>query len=913
MARSRLFGSVLAGVVSVGSLALSTPAATAAPHVRSAVATPYRTAVLADTPSAYWRLDELGGPTAADSSGHGLTGTYGSVTGYQRAGALVADDNPAVSVSGTALSAASDTLPGGSAARTVEFWTLTAGCCGTASVGYGDLADGAGFTASYSFDGGVLTIGNGVSAQSVTLGQPFDVDDANWHLLDFSYAAGKVTFFVDGVSVGSAPMAGLDTTAAGTVDVASRGALDEVAIYPKALSAARVAAHWTAGSSESPSCAAAPTGAYPSAVRADAPAAYFRSDDIVADPSGRVAYDASGNCHNGSYRYTDTSTTGGLVGDTDTALSGQFTGPSTSLPAGTQDRTVEFWAASSGCCSQLGVSYGNLAAGKGFVVGYQYDSGRLVAGNGAPGPYGVIVGQPYNLDDGRWHLFDVTYRSDVVTFYVDGVAAGRGTLPGVHTDATVGLAANGPAIDEVAVYPTALGAARVAAHWTAGSSSLPGCAPAPSGGYASGVLSDSPAAYYRLGDIATNSKGRVAFDSSGGCRNGSLRYTDRTTPSALVTDSDGALAGGFSAPAAALPSGAAPRTVEFWASAAGCCGTYGVGYGDVANGNGFELDYSFDSGVVTADDGQADFSQVAVGQPFNADDGRWHLFDAAFDGTTTVLYLDGVAIGSGAMAGLTTDTAIGLTGSARTLDEVAVYPTALSAARIAAHWTAGSSTRAACAATPTGAYASSVLAAHPTSYYRLGDIATNAKGRVAYDSSGHCNNGALRYTDTATDGALVGDGDNAVAGSFTAPGASLPSGAAARTVEFWTRTAGCCGSAGVTYGDTADGNGFAVTYTYDANRLSVGDGSSSIAQVQVQVPTPVDDGQWHLIDLVYTGTRATFYVDGTAIGSGPLANLTTDSSVGLTAYSQSVDEVAVYPSAVTAARISAHWNASGHA
>src|SRR5438477_230501 len=35
---------------------------------------PYRTAVLADSPAAYWRLDEASGTSLADSSGHNNTG-----------------------------------------------------------------------------------------------------------------------------------------------------------------------------------------------------------------------------------------------------------------------------------------------------------------------------------------------------------------------------------------------------------------------------------------------------------------------------------------------------------------------------------------------------------------------------------------------------------------------------------------------------------------------------------------------------------------------------------------------------------------------------------------------------------------------------------------------------------------------
>ncbi|HZN14363.1 MAG TPA: PA14 domain-containing protein, partial [Acidimicrobiales bacterium] len=59
----------------------------------------YTTAVGADNPAAYWRLGEASGTAAADASGHGLTGTYVAPTTLGAAGA-VGDGNTAVSLSG---------------------------------------------------------------------------------------------------------------------------------------------------------------------------------------------------------------------------------------------------------------------------------------------------------------------------------------------------------------------------------------------------------------------------------------------------------------------------------------------------------------------------------------------------------------------------------------------------------------------------------------------------------------------------------------------------------------------------------------------------------------------------------------------------------------------------------------------
>ena len=116
----------------------------------------------------------------------------------------------------------------------------------------------------------------------------------------------------------------------------------------------------------------------------------------------------------------------------------------------------------------------------------------------------------------------------------------------------------------------------------------------------------------------------------------------------------------------------------------------------------------------------------------------------------------------------------------------------------------------------------------------------------------------------------------------------------------------CCGTFGVSYGNLAAGNGFSFTYGNGNGQLTLSDGSS-LGQITVNQPYQLSDGNWHLFDLVYTGTTATFYVDGAPVGSDYLGGLTTDTSIGLTASSQYLDEVAVYPAALSAARIAAHW------
>src|SRR5438132_8845959 len=128
---------------------------------------------------------------------------------------------------------------------------------------------------------------------------------------------------------------------------------------------------------------------------------------------------------------------------------------------------------------------------------------------------------------------------------------------------------------------------------------------------------------------------------------------------------------------------------------------------------------------------------------------------------------------------------------------MAVYPTPLMAAQIDAHWTAAASTRGSCAAAPTDAYGTTVLADAPVVYWRLGDEVADSATRVALDLSGSCRNGAYPPVPAPYNGGglLKGeDGSVQLGGSqVTSSAAALPSGGAARTLEFWLNTdLGCC-------------------------------------------------------------------------------------------------------------------------
>ncbi|MEA2448775.1 MAG: hypothetical protein QOG63_707, partial [Thermoleophilaceae bacterium] len=139
------------------------------PTIASPTSSPYPQAVLADHPTAYYRLDDSGTQTVADSSGHGLDGTSVTGTGLGAQGALLSDSDTAVTsaAQGVIFNQSGDQLPNAATARTLEAW-VDYGCCNNAFdlIRYGDVAGGHGFEIAIGDAG--ATIGVTAGAASVS-------------------------------------------------------------------------------------------------------------------------------------------------------------------------------------------------------------------------------------------------------------------------------------------------------------------------------------------------------------------------------------------------------------------------------------------------------------------------------------------------------------------------------------------------------------------------------------------------------------------------------------------------------------------------------------------------------------------------------------------------------------------------
>lgn len=223
----------------------------------------YRSEVIEDAPVGYWRLDELSGTVAADSSGAGHNGTY---TGGVALGATgVIASNTAATFDGV-----NDYVTMGDvnayefqSAFAVEFWAkYTATQPLAAIVGKMSAAINSGWAVfEYSGQGYIQFYGvTGAGSLLWDFHTDLAYNDGAWHHVvcawDGTTNANGLKIYVDGVVVKTATaLTGTPGTTSTPFAIGSFGALssgffggtvDEVALYTE-LSAARVLAHYNAG------------------------------------------------------------------------------------------------------------------------------------------------------------------------------------------------------------------------------------------------------------------------------------------------------------------------------------------------------------------------------------------------------------------------------------------------------------------------------------------------------------------------------------------------------------------------------------------------------------------------------------------------------------------------------------------
>jgi hypothetical protein len=227
----------------------------------------YEEEVLADTPLAYYRLDDTTLPVAKDTSGNGNDGTYvGGVT-LGAAGALTGDPDKAISLDGTSgyVDVGDKFGFDGNASFSLEAWILPTVLNGEYR---GVLTNQDGPDSGR--DGYLIyvEVGSGVglerwaNSSSNPLAAPGSIGAGDWSHVVGTYDGSNLRIYVDGALAAGPFASGLSIPThtcsfvigamfCGKVGFFA-GGVDEVAVYGHALSAARVLVHYRVGMGEAP-------------------------------------------------------------------------------------------------------------------------------------------------------------------------------------------------------------------------------------------------------------------------------------------------------------------------------------------------------------------------------------------------------------------------------------------------------------------------------------------------------------------------------------------------------------------------------------------------------------------------------------------------------------------------------------
>jgi hypothetical protein len=457
----------------------------------------YVSDVLADGASHYWRLGEATGQLAdwagTTSLNAGTTVTRGV------AGAINGDSDTAVSVDGTSTGMASlayGQLLDAPSTGTVEAWISTTTIKGGLIAGFGNLQGGNSGSSTadrrlYMDNSGHVVFGvigaNGTKYTAVSGGT---YNDGTYHHIAGSFSASGISLFVDGKRVavnrnvtsekayqgywriGQDVVSGWSPLPSSSAFI---GTIDDVAVYPTALSTAQVAKHFVDSGRTLASTQI--TDAYGLAVAGQSPDVYWRLDETA----GSVAADSSGNGRDGLYAGTYTLNQSSNVSGA-TGASVKMNGSSGnvgSIDAQTAPSTytVSGWFSTTANNNSQGqiIGFGSAATGNSAtrdrIIGLV--SGGTVTFTVNNGGVATTISSPTKYNNGAWHQAVATQDASGMKLYVDGTLVASNSV--TTADSYTGYwRAGGDTrflngkLDEVAVWSSkALSANQIRAIYTA--------------------------------------------------------------------------------------------------------------------------------------------------------------------------------------------------------------------------------------------------------------------------------------------------------------------------------------------------------------------------------------------------------------------------------------------------------------
>jgi hypothetical protein len=631
-------------------------------------ATPYTTTVMADSPAGYWRLGETSGTTAADFTG-AFPGTYVNGPLLGRTSLLPAESDRSVGLDGTNdyVRVANAPALNPAAELSVEAWIRP------------DKIPSAGTFASvvskpeaYSlqFNGPKLefTVMRGGTRYRTQAPSGAVAAGQTYHVVG-TYNGAQTHLYLNGSDVASIALTGAVGSSTSALSMGSwsgtterfTGTLDEVAVYPKALSAARVQAHRSAGLTAPSATVTAPT-------------------DPLATAASSTAIDLS---------WTDNSSNESeFVVERDT--NPQFTSPqATVLPANTTHLSVPGLTPST-------TYYFHVRARNATNESNWSGIAQTTTFAAVATPTGLtataISASQVNLQwtDNSSNETRFLIKRDTSPSFASPVTHTTG--PNVTSYQDTGLPAS------TTFYYCVLAQNDTDSSGPSNTANATTqAAPPSSTGYSNAVAADSPVSYWRLGETSGTTAADQRSTNPGTYVNGALLgqasllgtdsanravSLDGTNDHVRVNNSPSLnLSAPFSIEAWIKPS-KLPAAGQF-ASVLTKAESYAIQF------NGPRLEFTIMQ-LGVRQRLQAPANAVVAGQTYHV--------AATFDGTTRRLYLNGTEVASAPLAGNPSSSVsnvyVGSWNGSReffagTVDEAAVYSTALSAARVTAHYNAG--------------------------------------------------------------------------------------------------------------------------------------------------------------------------------------------------------------------------------
>lgn len=450
----------------------------------------YANKVVADGATSYWRLGEANGTTAKDSAAGSASGTYSGGYSLAQAGGIAELDTSAT-FDGTGHVQLSSGFANFTGGMTVEAWVYPTAASSWARVvdlGNGPDSDNIAFSREGTSTNLRFDVYRGATGKPVVAQNALVLDQ--WqHIAATLSAAGAVTIYRNGQVVGGGSGQTPNNLPRTSNFIGKsnwsahskwQGGLDEVAVYPIALTSATVASHYSQG--------ATPWGEttsydyyspYASEVLADSPKAYWR----LGDRTGTKLYDATEHGYTATKTSAVTLGTPGampLEGDSAASFSGALGGNAGATVVMPQtNATLETWVylpdtLRSGPFITVG------AGGNGYSLGV--GSGTFAtAGNHLIGLYepNRWIDSGFDIGTGWHHVAMTIDGTGTAGFYIDGAHAVSkpGTVPvaGIGTMVTLGGYTvtgtnryfNGT-LDEPAIYSSVLSASRIQQHYNTG-------------------------------------------------------------------------------------------------------------------------------------------------------------------------------------------------------------------------------------------------------------------------------------------------------------------------------------------------------------------------------------------------------------------------------------------------------------